>query len=354
MKVPQRILKSLTVGLLAAGTVWTFSAIVRASRAPHNTGYHFVRKVKLGGKGFYDYFGIDAPARHVFVTNNTRVIVIDADSGAIVGEITDPKIDGVHGVAVVEDLGRGFTSNGITNTSTIFDLKTLKPIGTVPTGKHPDAIIYDPAARRVFVFDGESDDATAIAAATGTVAGTIPLGGKPEFAASDGLGGVFVNIEDKNEVVAIDSNTLKVASRWPTAPCQEPSGMAIDAKTSRLFVGCHNKMIAVMDTKTGKVVATPAIGSHVDANRFDAGTNLVFSSNGDGTLTVIHEDSPDKYTVLENLATEIGARTMEVDPHTHHVFLVTADLTPTPPTPENPHPHPTVVPGTMRLLIYAQ
>jgi YVTN family beta-propeller protein len=354
MKLLQNISKISTVVLLTLSSLSAFAVINGASKPQTSSGYHFVKKVKLGGQGFWDYLAIDMLSRHVFVTNNARVLVIDADSGEIVGEITDPKIEGAHGVAVVEDIGRGFISNGVTNTSTIFDLKTLKPIGTVITGKHPDAIIYDPASRLVFVFNGDSSDVTAITPTTGKVAATIPLGGKPEFAASDGVGGVFVNLEDKNEVAAIDSRSLKVVNRWPTTPCDEPAGMAIDAKSSRLFIGCHNKMMAVMDTKTGKIVATPPIGARVDANRFDAGTNLAFSSNGDGTLTVIHEDSPDKYTVLENVQTEIGARTLEVDPRTHNVYLVSGDLTPTPPTADNPHPHPTVVPNTMRLLIYAK
>jgi YVTN family beta-propeller protein len=354
MKLLQNISSILTVVFLALSSFLAFSVIDGASKAQTSLRYHLVKNVKLGGQGFWDYLAIDTPARHVFITNNKRVVVIDADSGEIVGEVTDPKIEGAHGVAVVEDIGRGFISDGVTNTSTIFDLKTLKLIGMVITGKHPDAIIYDPASRLVFVFNGESNDATAITPATGKVAATIPLDGKPEFAASDGVGGVFVNLEDKNQVAAIDSRSLKVVNRWPTAPCDEPAGMAIDAKTSRLFIGCHNKMLAVMDTKTGKIVATPPIGARVDANRFDAGTNLVFSSNGDGTLTVIHEDSPDKYTVLENVQTEVGARTLEVDPKTHNVYLVSGDLTPTPPTADNPHPHPTVVPNTMRLLIYAK
>jgi hypothetical protein len=354
MKVPYYSRKLLAIGLVAATTVWCFEIIAGASRQDSKNGYHLIKKVHLGGEGFYDYFGIDPIARHVFVTNNTRVVVIDADTGAVVGEITDPKINGVHGVAVAQDLGRGFTSNGATNTSTIFDLKTLKPIGSIPTGQRPDAIIYDQATKQVFVFNGDSKDATAIAAASGEPTATIPLGGKPEFAASDGIGGVFVNIEDKNEVVAIDAKALKVVGRWPTAPCEEPSGMAIDAKTSRLFVGCHNKIMAVIDTKSGKVVATAPIGARVDANRFDPGTGLAFSSNGVGTLTVIHEDMADAYTVVENVATQVGARTMEVDPKTHNVYLVTADLTPTPPTADNPYPHPTVVTDTMRLLIYAR
>jgi DNA-binding beta-propeller fold protein YncE len=352
MKDRRNWLKIASAGLLAAGGIAICAMATPVRDRQPSPGYHFSKKVMLGGKGFWDYLAIDTPARHVFITNNTRVLVIDADKDKVVGEITDPHIDGVHGVAVVNALGRGFTSNGATNTVTIFDLKTLKPIGTVKTGKRPDAIIYDPASSRVFTFNGESDDATAIVPSTGTVAATIALGGRPEFAAADGAGGVFVNIENKNEVVRIDSRGLKVSGRWPTAPCVEPSGMAVDQRHSRLFIGCHNKMMAVMDSKTGKIVATPSIGERVDANRFDSGTALAFSSNGDGTLTVIHEDSPDKYTVRENVKTEIGARTMEVDPDTHNVYLVSGDLMPTPPTAENPHPHPTVVPGTMRLLIY--
>jgi DNA-binding beta-propeller fold protein YncE len=354
MKFSQRLCKLLAIGLVAVAASCCFLHVVRASLPDSTHGYHLIKTVHLGGEGFYDYFGVDPIARHIFVTNNTRVIVVDADSGAVVGEIRDPKINGVHGVAVAQDLGRGFTSNGVTNTSTIFDLRTLKSIGTVPTGQRPDAIIYDMATKQVFVFNGDSKDATAISAATGQPTATIALGGKPEFASSDGIGGVFVNIEDKNEVVAIDSRALKVVGRWPTAPCEEPAGMAIDAKASRLFVGCHNKMMAVIDAKRGKVVATPPIGARVDANRFDPGTGLAFSANGEGTLTVIHEDTPDTYTVIENVPTEVGARTLEVDPITHNVYLVTADLRPTAPTADNPHPHPTVVAGTMRLLIYAR
>lgn len=352
MKARRSCLNIVAAGLLAAAGIAICAMAATVKDPPSSSGYRFDRNVMLGGKGFWDYLAIDTPARHVFITNNTRVLVIDADKGRVVGEITDPHIDGVHGVAVVNAAGRGFTSNGLTNTVTIFDLKTFKPIATVKTGKRPDAIIYDPASNHVFTFNGESDDSTAIVPSTGIVAATIALGGMPEFAAADGEGGVFVNLENKNEVVRIDSLGLKVSGRWPTAPCAEPSGMAIDRRYSRLFVGCKNKLMAVMDSKTGKIVATVPIGARVDANRFDPDTALAFSSNGDGTLTVIHEDSPDKYTVRENVKTEVGARTMEVDPVTHNVYLVSGDLTPTPPTADNPHPHPTVVPGTMRLLIY--
>jgi DNA-binding beta-propeller fold protein YncE len=354
MRALYRTSRMAVILFLSAGSIWLFASNGNVSAAPGPSGYHLVKKVQLGGEGFWDYFAIDPPARHVFITHNTHVMVIDADSGEIVGDVVDTKIRGVHGVAVVKDLNRGFTSNGETDTVTIFDLRTFKPLGAVSTGKGPDAIIYDPASRRVFTFNGKGQDSTAIDAATGKIAGTIALGGKPEFAAADGGGGVYVNIEDKNEAVAIDSRTLKVAKRWQVAPCEEPAGMAIDEEHSRVFIGCHNKMMAVLDTKTGKIVATPPIGGRVDANRFDPGIGLAFSSNGDGTLTVIHEDAPDKYTVIENVATEIGARTLEVDPKTHNVYLVTADLKPTPPTAENPHPYPTVLPGTLRLLIFAK
>jgi YVTN family beta-propeller protein len=321
--------------------------------AQTNPSYHLIKKVNLGGTGTWDYLSIDVPARQIFITNTARVRVVDADRGTVVGEITDPQMQGTHGVAIVDPIKRGFISNGVTNTVTVFDLETFKPTATVKVGKHPDAIIYDPASRRVFTFNADTQDATVIDPATNEVVGTVPVDGKPEFAGVDGSGKIFVNVEDKNLVLAIDSRSLKVTDRWPTAPCEEPSGMAIDAATHRLFSGCHNQMIAVMDMNTGKVVATPPIGLRVDANRFDPSTHLVFSSNGGGTLTVIHEDSPDKYTVVQNVQTEVGARTMEVDPQTHRVYLMTGDLRPTPPTPDNPHPHPTVLPNTMRLLIYA-
>ncbi len=245
-----------------------------------------------------------------------------------------------------------FTSNGRSNTVTIFDLKTLKTLGTVKTGEGPDAIVYDPASRRVFTFNGRGGSSTAIDAATGTVAGTIPLGGDPEFAAADGQGHVYVNLEDKSMVVQLDSRALSVKSRWPLAPCESPSGMAMDREHRRLFVGCHNKMMAVMDADSGRVVATPAIGQGVDANRFDLATGLAFSSNGDGTLTVVREHSPDRFSVVENVETQRGARTMELDPKTHNVFLVTAKFgAPPAPTPEHPHPRPTIVPGSFTLLV---
>jgi DNA-binding beta-propeller fold protein YncE len=252
--------------------------------------------------------------------------VLDADSYKVVGDIPDTQ--GVHGIAIATDLDRGFTSNGRANTVTIFDLKTLKTLGTVKTGTNPDAIVYEPATKRVFAMDGRSQETTAINAADGTVAGTLPLGGKPEFAVADGKGTIYVNIEDKSELVQFDAKTLTVLHRWPMAPCQEPSGLAADWKSKRLFAGCDNKLMAVINAENGKVVATVPIGEGVDANGFDPETNFAFASTGDGNLTVAHEDGPDKYTVVATVPTKRSARTMGLDLKTHQIFLPAAEFDP--------------------------
>ena len=332
--------------------------LVTFAGAQGASGYHLIKKTIIGGDGGWDYISIDPAGRHVFISHGNHLVVVDADSGAVVSDIADTP--GVHGLAVAPDVGRGFTSNGGNDTSSIIDLKTLKTIGRVPVGMGTDAVIYDPASHRVFTFNGDSKDATAIDAAAGKVVGTVRLGGRPEFAAADGAGTVYVNIEDKSQLVAFDSRTLKEKNRWPLRPCTKPAGLAIDTAHARLFVGCANKIMAVVNAKTGKIVATLPIGQGVDANRFDPGTSLAFSSNGDGTLTVVHEDSPGKYTLVEKVATEVGARTMEVDPYTHNIYLVNADVTPRAPTRDNPHPdpygypRPVPVPGTMRLLIFGR
>jgi YVTN family beta-propeller protein len=232
---------------------------------------------------------------------------------------------GVHGIAVAHDLGRGFTSNGQSSNVTIFDLKTLKAIGDVPTGKKPDAIIFDPATARVFAFNGGSNSATAIDAATGKVAGTVDLGGSPEYAAADGNGFVYDNLEDESLVLKIDAHKLKVDQRWPTAPCASPSSIAIDPANRRLFIGCRSKVMAVMNADTGQVITTVPIGDHVDATAFDAASKLIFNSNGEGTITVIRQDSPDKYSVVETVKTLPRAKTMALDPKTHRLFLSTAE-----------------------------
>jgi DNA-binding beta-propeller fold protein YncE len=316
---------------------------------PNNSGYHIVRKISLPGSDGWDYLNIDSSSDHLFISRGTHVQVLDLPTGKLFGDISDTQ--GVHGIALAPEFGRGFTSNGRADSVTIFDLKTLSTIADAKTDTGPDAIIYDPATKRVFTMNGRAGTSTAIDAATGTVLGSIALGGRPEFAASDAAGHVYANLEDKSEVVELDSQKLTLLNTWPLAPCQSPSGMAIDRAHRRLFIGCHNQLMAVMEADSGKVVATVPIGSGVDANRFDPGTQLAFSSNGDGTLTVVHEDTPDSYTVLGNVPTQQGARTMEVDLATHHVYVVTASFGPTPaPTADMPRPRPPIVPGSVVVI----
>jgi YVTN family beta-propeller protein len=325
-----------------------------ASTTPGPSGYHLLKKITLGGEGGWDYITFDSPTRRLFISRQSKVIVLDVESEKAVGEI--PNTEGVHGIALAPEFGRGFTSNGRANTVTIFDLKTLAVIGTVQAGTNPDAIVYDPASKRVFAMNGRSSNSTAIDAATGKVVAAIPLSGKPEFAVADGAGHVYVNIEDKNEMWQIDSQKLAAITHWPLAPCDEPSGLAIDVEHHRLFAGCDNKIIAVVNADTGKVIATPPIGDGVDANAFDPGTGFVFSSNGEsGTLSVIHEDTPDKYSVVENVPTQKSARTMALDPKTHEVFLVAAQFGPRPaPTAETPHLRPPILPNSFVALIYGR
>jgi DNA-binding beta-propeller fold protein YncE len=303
------------------GAVLVLSCVLYAE--PASGGYSVVKKIPIAGTGSWDYLTVDEAARRLYVSHGTQVEVIDIDALTVVGNV--PKTPGVHGVAIAPELGRGFVSNGQASTVTIFDLKTLKPIADAPTGQKPDAIIYDPATSRVFAFNGESKSATAIDAATGKVAGTVDLQGGPEFAAADGHGFVYNNLEEESLVLKINSRELKVEQRWPTAPCSSPSSMAMDRANRRLFVGCRSKVMAVLDADTGKVITTLPIGDHVDATAFDAATKLIFNSNGEGTVTVIHEDSPDKYSLVETVKTAPRAKTMALDPKTHRLFLSTAE-----------------------------
>ena len=323
------------------------AAVALAATGP---GYRVIKTYKVGGDGGWDYLTADSDARRIYISRGTHVMVIDADSGKSVGDIADTP--GVHGIALAPELGRGFTSNG-EGTVSIFDSKTLATSSKVKVGDNPDAILYDPATKRVFTFNGRSQDSTAIDAATGKVLGTIKLDGKPEFAASDAKGEIFVNIEDKSELTAIDPNTLEVKAKWPLAPCTGPSGLSIDRKNRRLFVGCDNKMMAVVDADSGKVLATPAIGDGVDATAFDPETKLAFASCGrDGVLTVVKEDSPDKFDVVENVTTQQGARTLALDSKTHNVFVVTAQFGPRPAaTADNPRPRPPILPDSFVVLV---
>lgn len=313
--------------------------------------YELKQKYVIGGEGGWDYLTYDAAGKRLFVSRATRVQVIDPVKGSVIAEI--PNTTGVHGIALAHDLGKGFTSNGRENSVTVFDLKTLQETAKIKLdgGENPDAIIYDPASKRVFTFNGRSKNASAIDAATSTAVGNIALDGRPEFAAADGAGMVYVNIEDKSEIQAIDAKKAAVVGTWPLNGCEEPSGLAIDPKHHRLFSGCHNKVMAVTNAETGKVITTVPIGEGVDANGFDPGTELAFSSNGDGTLTVVHEDAPDKFSVVQNATTLRGARTMALDPASHNVYLVTAEFEEQPPAKEGDRPRRSMKPGTFTLLV---
>lgn len=283
------------------------------------SGYRIANQIPLPGTGGWDYLTVDDVARRVYISHETQVEVLDADSGKVVGSI--PDTPGVHGIALAPALGRGFVTAGKGNYVVIFDMKTLKTIAKVDTGKKPDAIAFDPATNRVFAMDGGSDATTVINAADGSVAGTVALGGGPEFSVADGKGSVWVNLEDKSQLVHIDSKSMTIADRWPVAPCQSPSSMAFDSPNRRLFLGCRSHVMAVVDADSGKIVASYPIGDHVDASAFDAATKLVFHSTGDGNVAVFRQDSPDTYTFLENIPTNPGSKTMALDARTHRLFV---------------------------------
>jgi len=342
------LVTALLLGVLAV------AGIARvAPQSPGPSGYHLVKTVKLGGAGGWDYLTVDPATHRLFIPRSTHFIVVDLAQGKIVGDI--PETQGAHGVALAPEFHRGYTTNGRTADSTIFDMDTLKVLGNVKTAKDTDAVIYDPFSKRVFTFNGDANTSTAIDAKSGAVAGSVALGGGPEFGATDGKGHIFVNLEDKNSLVRFDAQTLKLENTWPLAPCESPSGLAIDAEHEVLIVGCHNKLMAFVDGNSGKVLGTVPIGQGVDANRFDPATGYAFASCGDGTITIAHEDSPGKFSWVETLPTKRGARTMELDPVNHHVYTVTADFDPAPAaTPENPRPRPAILPDTFVLLEYAK
>lgn len=352
----KRPLISMTVLACLALPLHAAAPAKAPAKAPEKSpGYHVTKEIQIGGEGGWDYLTVDPEGRRLYVSHTNKVEVIDVDSGKKVGEVTG--LSGVHGIAVAHDLNRGFISNGRSSMVTIFDLKTLANVGEVKsTGENPDAILYDPFSSQVFAFNGRSKNATVLEAKTGKVVGTIELGGKPEFATSDLKGRVFVNIEDRSEIAEIDAKSLAVKAHWPLSPCQEPSGMAIDRQHHRLLSGCDNKMAAVVDFESGKVVTTVPIGEGVDANAFDPGTGLFFSSNGrDATLTVIREEAPDRFTVAENVPTRKGARTMALDEKTHTVYLTTAQFGPAPaPTAEQPRPRPTILPDSFTILVVSR
>jgi YVTN family beta-propeller protein len=339
-----------TLGSLVLITALTALVAAQSGPAP---GYHLLKKHVLGGEGGWDYLALEGQSRLLYVTHGNAVEILNVDTG--VKEDPISGLQGVHGVAFAPERNRGYISNGRGNCVTVFDLKTRQVLATVPsTGQNPDAIMYDAFSGRVFTFNGRTSNATAIDAATDKAVGTVDIGGKPEFAVTDGKGTIFVNNEDTSEVVAFDAESLQVTKRWSIAPGEGPSGLAIDLEHERLFSVC-DEVMAVSDFVSGKVVATVPIGGGPDAVRYDPGTGLVFASNGEGTLTVVRQLSADKYEVAETVPTAPRARTMELDPKTHHVFVVTAEFGPTPaPTAEQPRPRPAAVPGSFMVLEFGK
>jgi DNA-binding beta-propeller fold protein YncE len=306
--------------MIVALVLVTLASLAVASTDP--SGYHIAKTITLGGTEGWDYISMDSDTRRLYIGRSTHMDVVDVDSGEVVAKLTG--LPGVHGIALAPDLSRGFTVQE-NDTISILDLKTLKKVGTIHGGKDPDGYAYDELTKRVFIMNSAGADATAVNAADGTIVGTIPLGGQPEFTVSDGMGRIFVNITDKNQILEFDGQTLKVLHRWPLAPCEGPSGLSMDRKNRRLFSVCDNQKMVVMNADTGRVVAALPIGSGADASLFDPATQNAFASSGGcGTLNVIHEDSPDKFSLVEDVPTQSRARTMALDTKTHNVILVTA------------------------------
>ena len=331
-------LRALVLGIVFTG----FSALAQAEGH-----YQLLKEIPVGGDGGWDCLSVDAAAHRVYVTHATTVVVIDTTTDAIVGKIDG--IVGAHDFAIASKEGRGFASNGRENTVSMVDLGSLKTLARIPTGQNPDIMLFEPAQEEIYSFNGKSQTATVITPGTGTVTATIALGGKPEFARADG-GRVFVNLEDKNEVAVLDVKARAVTQRWPIAPGEEATGMGIDREHHRLFLGCGNAKLVVLDSLDGHVVATLPAGHGIDGAAFDPGTQLAFTSNGgDGTVTVVHEDAPDKFTVVQMLTTEHGARTLAVDPASHKIYLPSAVFEPKKPGDTK---RPKMVPGTFKVLVY--
>jgi len=322
-------------------------------------GYHLLKKYPFAAapgasREYFDYVSVDSAARRVYVSHGTEIIVLDADTGKTIGNITGLKQD--HGVAVASEFGKGFITDGGQGKAIIFDLQTLKVTGEAKADQDADSILYDPSSKRIFVMNGDPHSSTVIDAKSGTVVGTIDLGGGPEFAVADGKGTVFVNIEDKAELVAIDSQTLKIKSRWPLAPAGTPTALAMDIQHHRLFsAGRNPQMLVVLDSDSGKVLQSFPISAGADAAAFEPETGLIFVSTREGMVHIFHEDSPDKFSEAETLKTEYGAKTMGLDTKTHNLFLSTVDFgSASAPTTDHPHPQRTPMPGTFHVLVYGK
>jgi len=332
------------------------SAVCVCLRAqnPPAAGYHIIHEYKLGGDTGWDYLTMDASSRRLYISHGTHVEVINIDTGKVEGDITDLK--GVHGIALDKDANKGFISDGRDNSVVVFDLKTLKQTGKVQAGTNPDAILFDPATKHVFAFNGRSGNATVIESKDNSVAGTIDLAGKPEFAVADGKGKVFVNLEDKSSLVEIDSKELKVLNTWSLSPGEGPSGLAIDPQNEVLFSGCDNEKMVVVDGKSGKVLATETIGKGVDATAWDRGLKQAYSSNGQsGNITIVKEGSPTNFAVVGDVTTKPRARTMAVDEKTHNLITVTAQFeAQSEPAPGQQRQRPKMVPDTFEVLVYGK
>jgi len=342
---------SILFSLALLGQIVTVHA--QEAKAASGPKLSLLQTLKVGGEGGWDYVALDSEAGRIYLSHGTKVQVLDLD-GKPKGEIPDTQ--GVHGIAIARELDRGFTSNGRANSVTVFKLSTLEVVKVVKiAGENPDAILYDSATRQVFTFNGRSKDATVLSAESFEILGTIAMGGKPEFAVSDGKGKVFVNVEDTSELLAIDAKARKVLSRWPLKPIEDPSGLAIDVKHNRLFSVGGNQLMAVVDASSGKVVATVATGQGTDAAAYDPGTGCAFASNGrDANLTVIHEDTPDKYTLVGKVPTKPGARTMALDPKTHRIYLPTAEFGPLPKAEPGQRVRPPVIAGSFQVLVVGE
>ena len=337
----------LSLATLAFGSALV-AAPLGAQTAP--SGLHVTRRIPVAGDGGWDYVTFDTARSRIFISRSTRVQVVDANSGQLIAEI--PNTGGVHGIALAYGPGKGYTSNGRDTTVTVFDFVTLAPRKVIRvTGANPDAILYDSVTNRVFTFNGRGQNTTAIDAVGDTVVGTLALGGKPEAAVSDGAGHILVNIEDKSTIIEFDATKLTVLHTYPIAPCEEPTGLAMDQARHLLFAGCGNRMMGIIDSNTGQVVATPPTDGGTDGAAFDPVTGIAFSSNGAGTLSVVTQTAPGKFT-SENIPTERGARTMALDPKTHRVYLITAAFNPAPaPTAAQPRVRPSMAPGSFVVLV---
>src|SRR6478736_6404979 len=317
-----------------------------------NEAYHFVTEIPIGGEGGWDILTIDSAASRLYLSHATKVVVVDLKTNSVTGEIADTP--GIHAFVAVPEVRRGFSSNGKESKSSAVDLTTLKTTSKIDTGANPEAVVYEARHGEVYIFNHTGNSVTVINAKDATVSATIPLGGSPEFAAVDETAGrVYCNIEDKSEVAVIDVDKHEVVAHWSLAPGEGPSGIALDATHHRLFSGCHNKMMVMLDTESGKVIDTVPIGAGVDGCAFDDGTQLAFASCGDGTTIIAREVAPGKLTVIQTLKTERGARTMALDPKTHRIYLPSAKFEPAPsPLPGTSPTRPKIVPNTLKLLVY--